>query len=81
MTTDYGGPAIPVPLVYACPLHADVRVMSGNCWMATVRWTGTHHHLGELNRRLAYQAAVERQMLDELARSVQPVCVTPIITS
>lgn len=52
-----------------CLLHADVHVMSADCWERTVDWYFTHAHLDEQEARDAYQAATERAMLDQITRS------------
>lgn len=51
----------------ACLLHADVHVMGQACWSTTLDWYFTHDHLEGQEARDAYQAAVERKMLDQLA--------------
>lgn len=50
-----------------CLLHADVHVMSQECWGTTVDWYADHQHLDATSRRNAYQAEAERAMLTELA--------------
>lgn len=52
--------------ITACLLHADFHVMSSECWGATLDWMLDHQNIPEAQRRDAYQAQVERQMLDDL---------------
>jgi hypothetical protein len=52
----------------ACILHADIHPMTSECWGATLGWYLEHDHLKESDARAAYQAAVERKMLDLIAR-------------
>ncbi|MFF8610825.1 hypothetical protein ACF06X_33505 [Streptomyces sp. NPDC015346] len=51
-----------------CLLHADVHYMTSTCWGVTIDWYLAHDHLEESEARAAYQAAVEREMLDRIAR-------------
>ncbi|MFD5848323.1 hypothetical protein [Streptomyces chartreusis] len=52
-----------------CLLHGDFHVMDGDCWSTTLDWRLTHTHLEGTAARDAYLTAVERRMLDNLARS------------
>ncbi|MGW6569716.1 hypothetical protein [Streptomyces sp. NPDC054975] len=68
----------------ACILHGDFHPMASECWGATVDWYFAHDHLDQMAARDAYQAAVERQMLDRHAREnrrPQDVAAPPGITS
>lgn len=49
-----------------CLLHADCHVMSEECWGATLKWFFEHDSLSDRDKRNAYQAAVERRMLDAI---------------
>jgi hypothetical protein len=53
----------------ACLLHGDFHVMSHECWDVTLDYELDHQHLNPQDRRDAYQAAVERKMLDDLIRA------------
>lgn len=59
--------------ITACLLHADVHVMTPECWGATFEFDleqqEAHPELDLQARRDAYQAAVERRMLDQLRTS------------
>jgi hypothetical protein len=55
----------------ACLLHADVHVMEQPCWAATLDWMFANQDIPEDERRAAYQAAVERRILDGLT-DIQP---------
>lgn len=50
----------------ACLLHGAFHVMRQDCWAATTDWYFEHQEIGEAERRNAYQAAVERRMLNNL---------------
>lgn len=49
-----------------CLLHADYHPMAGPCWGAILDWYADHKHLNDRERFDAYQAEVERRMLDTL---------------
>ncbi|MET9436968.1 hypothetical protein [Streptomyces sp. NPDC006551] len=51
-----------------CLLHADIHPMTSECWGATLDWYLAHDHLEDSEARAAYQAAVERKMLDQHVR-------------
>lgn len=53
----------------ACILHGDFHPMDSTCWGATTDWYLTHDHLTAAEAHDAYQAAVERAMLDRHARA------------
>lgn len=50
----------------ACLLHHDFHVMAQDCWGATIGWFAEHMEMPDDARRNAYQAAVERGMLNGL---------------
>lgn len=56
--------------ITACLLHADFHAMGADCWGATfefdLKQQESHPELNLQDRRDAYQAAVERRMLDQL---------------
>lgn len=52
--------------ITACLLHADFHVMAPECWGSVLDWQSAHEGIPEAQRRDAYQAAVERRMLDAL---------------
>lgn len=52
--------------ITACLTHADYHVMDPDCWGAVLDWNDRHQHLPEAERRNAYQAVVERRILDRL---------------
>lgn len=53
-----------------CLLHGDYHAMIPDCWGAALDWQLAHPHLDGPEGRDAYQAAVERRMLDLLVRSL-----------
>lgn len=61
-------PAVAADRPTACLLHADVHVMARDCWSTTLDWYFTNDHVTGQEARDAYQAAVERKMLDQLTR-------------
>lgn len=70
MPTEVTTEAAPAPCAKptACLLHADFHVMGQDCWGVTLDWYFTHDHVTGQEARDAYQAAVERRMLDQLTR-------------
>lgn len=64
-------PAV-VPLLAACLLHGDFHTLTDRCWAWTVAfdvdYCRTHPNADNQERRDAYQAAVERRMLDQHIR-------------
>jgi len=52
-----------------CLLHGDFHVMGHECWDVTLDFELDYQHLAPQDRRDAYQAAVERKMLDNLIRA------------
>lgn len=56
----------------ACLLHADIHVMEQPCWAATFDWMLANEDIPEAERRAAYQAAVERRILDGLTDTQPP---------
>jgi hypothetical protein len=67
-------PAAPAALASQptmCLLHGDFHAMAQVCWSATFDWQFAHPHLEGQAARDAYLAAVERQMLDNLARDLR----------
>ncbi|GAA4626682.1 hypothetical protein GCM10023196_035920 [Actinoallomurus vinaceus] len=50
----------------ACLLHADIHVMEQTCWNAAIDWYAAHWDMPPAEQRNAYQAAVERRMLDQI---------------
>ncbi|QGZ53400.1 hypothetical protein GPZ77_34815 (plasmid) [Streptomyces sp. QHH-9511] len=52
----------------ACLLHAEVHPMTSTCWGTTLDWYLLHDHLEQAEARDAYQAAVEREMIDRHVR-------------
>ena len=52
--------------ITACLLHADFHVMDHRCWTETLLWMGAHEDLSDDEQRAAYQATVERVILDRL---------------
>lgn len=52
--------------ITACLLHADYHAMAPDCWGVTLDWMFGHEDIPEPQRRDAYQAAVERSILNEL---------------
>ena len=52
--------------ITACLLHADYHVMGPECWTETLLWMDRHEDMSDADQRGAYQAAVERAMLDAL---------------
>lgn len=63
-------PSAPAVQPTMCLLHGDFHVMGQACWAATLDWQLTHTHLEGQQARDAYLAAVEREMLDNLMRSL-----------
>ena len=57
-------------VITACLLHADFHVMESECWGATLDWYTAHQDVPEAQRRDAYQAEVERRMLNALRAGV-----------
>lgn len=53
-----------------CLLHGDFHVMRQDCWAVALDWQFAHTHLQGQDARDAYLTAVERQMLDNLMRSL-----------
>ncbi|MFE6126690.1 hypothetical protein ACFQ6Q_00235 [Streptomyces sp. NPDC056437] len=51
----------------ACLLHADIHPMQRDCWGAVFTWQVANDHLEGQDAHDAYQAAVERRMLDQIA--------------
>ncbi|MFD5899075.1 hypothetical protein [Streptomyces sp. NPDC060366] len=64
--------AIPVQSPTACLLHADVHVMDADCWAAVLNWQAANDHLEPHEAHDAYQAAVERRMLNQVTRQHAP---------
>lgn len=56
--------------ITGCLLHADFHVMAPACWGAVLDWQEEHLDIPEGERRDAYQAAVERRMLNSLRAEV-----------
>lgn len=50
--------------------HGDFHLMNADCWGDTFDWYLAHPHLKDREARDAYLTAVERQMLDNLMRSL-----------
>lgn len=71
-------PLRPAEPITACLLHGDVHVMSQECWEVTIDFELTHQHLLPQDRRDAYQAAVERKMLDHLIRAHLHASLAPL---
>jgi hypothetical protein len=57
--------------LFACLLHADVHPITFGCWEAAVDWYFTCRHRSSRSARDAYQAEVERRLLDRLLRTGQ----------
>lgn len=53
-----------------CLHHGDFHIMSPDCWGAALDWQLAHPHLDGPEGRDAYQAAVERKMLDDLVKEL-----------
>lgn len=49
-----------------CLLHADIHPLDADCWTAVHNWQTANSHLEPHESRDAYQAAVERRMLDQI---------------
>jgi hypothetical protein len=60
------------PAAAACLLHADFHPMAPECWAATTGWYFAHGHLPDAEQRSAYQAEVERRMLNGLCGAGEP---------
>jgi hypothetical protein len=56
-----------------CLLHGDFHVMDQDCWSVTVDFYVERQHLEQTEAQNAYQAEVERNMLDQVARQYAPV--------
>lgn len=54
------------PAPSACLLHAEFHVMGADCWDTTVSWYFDHGAGDPTEQRDAYQAAVERRMLNTI---------------
>lgn len=54
--------------ITACLLHADYHVMTPECWTTTLLWVGEHEDMPEAERRSAYQAEIEKAMLEDVRR-------------
>lgn len=57
----------------ACVLHADIHPMGADCQDAALQWEKGREHLTGADLRDAYEAAVERLILDTLIRDLAPV--------
>lgn len=54
--------------ITACLLHADFHVMAPECWTTTLLWMGEHEDMPEAEQRSAYQAEVEKAILEDVRR-------------
>lgn len=58
--------------ITACLLHADFHAMTPECWTTTLLWMGEHEDMPEVEQRSAYQAEVEKAMLEDVQRGENP---------
>lgn len=56
----------------ACILHADIHALSSDCNAAAAWWRADRLHIPAADVEDAYQAAVERRMLDHLVQAAVP---------
>jgi hypothetical protein len=63
--------------ITACLLHADYHAMDADCWDVTTGWYFDHQDEPTRQQRNAYQAAVERRILDGLRPTVPAVGEQP----
>ncbi|MDX2658322.1 hypothetical protein PV382_23855 [Streptomyces scabiei] len=55
-----------------CLLHADFHPMGQDCWQTCTDWYLAHTELPEQDRRDRYQWEVERAILDQHIRALNP---------